>query len=349
MNFASDNVVGVHPRILQALVDANDGAQDSYGADDYTAHATQRLQEVFETDLQAFLVTTGTAANSLCLATITPPFGAVLCHVDAHIMVDECGAPEFFTGGAKLIGIDQPGGKLTPAAVQRVLDGFVRGEHDPLPAAISIAQASELGTVYTPSEIAALADIAHRNDMRLHMDGARFANALVSLGCSPAEMTWQAGVDALSFGGTKNGAMILEAVTLFAPDLADGFARRRMKAGQLLSKGRYLGAQLQAYLADDLWLDTARQANDMAARLARGLATNAKIRLPLPTHANEVFAIMPRSLFDRLQHTGVHFYEWPGAGPGTDTIGSDEIFARFVCAFTTTTEGVDRLVAATQD
>lgn len=349
MNFASDNVVGVHPRILQAVVDANGGPQESYGADEYTTRGIQRLQRVFDTDLHAFLVTTGTAANSLCLATMTPPFGAVLCHVDAHVMVDECGAPELFTGGAKLIGIDQPGGKLTPAGIQHRLDSFVRGEHDPRPSAISITQATELGTVYTPAEIAALADLAHANNMRLHMDGARFANALVSLDCTPAEMTWQAGVDALSFGGTKNGAMVLEVVTLFDDALADGFAHRRMKAAQLLSKGRYLGAQLEAYLSDDLWLETARHANGMATRLANGLAANPKLRLPLPTQANEVFAIMPRALFGRLQDTGVHFYEWPGAGPGTDTIEPDEVFARFVCAFTTTEDGVDRLVATTRD
>lgn len=344
MNFASDNVVGVHPRILQALIDANEGPQAAYGDDDHTARATAMLAEVFDTELEAFLVMTGTAANSLCLAAMAPPYGAVLCHVDAHVMVDECGAPEFFTGGAKLIGLDQPGGKLTPNGIERRLAEFIRGEHDPIPAAVTITQATELGTVYTPGEIAAIAEVAHANGMRVHMDGARFANALVNLGCTPAEITWQAGVDALSFGGTKNGAMILEAATLFDPTLADGFARRRMKAGQLLSKGRYLGAQLAAYLADDLWLDTAAHANAMAARLAEGLAGVAKIRLPLPTQANEVFAIMPRSLFDRLTHHDVAFYEWPGTGPGTDLVASDEVFARFVCAFTTTADAVDQLI-----
>lgn len=345
MNFASDNVVGVHPDILAAMVAANEGSQASYGADEYTARATARLAEVFQTDLQAFPVLTGTAANSLCLATMTPSFGGVLCHADAHILVDECGAPELFTGGAKLIGLPEAGGKLTPEGVQHRLDGFVRGEHDPRPSAVSLTQATELGTVYSVEEITAMAEMARGNGMRVHMDGARFANALVSLGCTPAAMTWQAGVDALSFGGTKNGAMALEVVVLFDPALADGFAHRRMKAAQLLSKGRFLGAQLEAYLAQDRWLSTAAHANAMATRLAEGLAAIDGVRLPLPTQANEVFPIMPRALFEHLEAADVHFYEWPGVGPGTDTIGADEVFARFVCAFTTTPQAVDDLLA----
>jgi threonine aldolase len=344
LNFASDNVVGVHPDILQAMVAANDGPQASYGADEFTAAATERLAEVFQTDLRAFCVATGTAANSLCLATMTPPFGGIICHAEAHIAVDECGAPELFTGGAKLIGLDQPAGKLTPEGITRRLAGFVRGEHDPRPAAVSITQATELGTAYDPAEVAAIAEVAHGNGMRLHVDGARFANALVGLGCTPAELTWQAGVDALSFGGTKNGAMALEVVVLFDEALADGFEHRRMKAAQLLSKGRYLGAQLGAYLHDDRWLDWARHANAMAARLAEGLEVIDGVRLPLPTQANEVFPIMPRSLVDHLHARGAHFYEWPGNGPGTDVVADEEAFVRFVCAFTTTPDDVDALL-----
>ncbi|MEE8600380.1 threonine aldolase family protein [Euzebya tangerina] len=350
MNFASDNIVGVHPAILQALIDANAGPQAAYGEDEHTGQAVADLSAVFETDLEAFLVTTGTAANSLSLAAMAPPFGAVFCHEDAHIAVDECGAPEFFTGGAKLFGLPGPTGKITPETVTATLDGFVKGVHDPMPAAISITQATELGTLYTPAEIRALADLAHAHDMGLHMDGARFANALVSLGCSAAEMTWQAGVDILSFGGTKNGAMTLEVVTIFDPQLATDFNYRRMKAGQLLSKGRYLGAQLTAYLADDLWLANARHANAMATRLANGLAETEGVRLPLPTPANEVFPIMPRSVMERLHQSGAAFYEWPGNGPGTDSIGPDEAFVRLVCSFTTTTDEVDtflELVATT--
>lgn len=350
MNFASDNTVGVHPQILQALADANGGAQASYGADEHTAAGVAALAHALDRTpgegFHAFPVLTGTAANSLCLAATTPPYGAVLCHAEAHITTDECGAPELFTGGAKLLGLATPAGKVTPDAIERRLAQMVRGDHDPLPATASITQATELGTLYDLGEIRAIADAAHAQGMRVHMDGARFANALVTLGCTAAEMTWQAGVDALSFGGTKNGALTVEVVVLFDDALAEGFGRRRMKAGQLLSKGRYLGAQLGAYLADDLWLDLARHANAMATRLAEGLGRLPGVRLPLPTQANEVFPILPRALEGRLRSAGAVFHEWPGMGPGTDVVGEDEAFCRFVCSWTTTGEEVDALLDA---
>jgi threonine aldolase len=344
VNFASDNVFGVHPRILEALNEANAGTAVSYGGDDWTQRAEQRLSELFERDVRAFLVVTGTAANALALSTMVPPFGALLCHADAHIMVDECGAPELFTGGAKLIGLSQPGGKITAQAIERKLDGFIRGEHDAKPTAISITQASEFGTVYAPDEIRAISDLARRRNMRLHMDGARFANALASLAVTPAEVTWKVGVDAMSFGATKNGAMALEAVVFFDSTLAEDFGYRRMRAGQLLSKGRFLGAQMLAYLDGDLWLDNARHANAMARRLATGLAASTQIRLPLPTEANEVFAIMPQSLHGELTKAGVVYHRWPGEGPGTDRVGPEEVLARFVTSYLTRPEDVDRLI-----
>lgn len=343
MNFASDNVFGVHPRIIEALSAANAGTAVSYGADDWTRRAEDRLSEVFERQVRAYLVVTGTAANALALSAMTPPYGAVLCHADAHIMVDECGAPELFTGGAKLIGLAEPGGKITAQAIESKLDGFIRGEHDAKPAAISITQASEFGTVYAPGEIKAISDLARRRQMRLHMDGARFANALVSLGTTPAELTWKAGVDAMSFGATKNGAMALEAVIFFDEGLAEDFTYRRMRAGQLLSKGRYLAAQMLAYLDGDLWLDNARHANAMAQRLAKGVATSAPVRLPLPTQANEVFAIIGQDLHARLTDTGVVYHQWPGDGPGTDRVGPGEVLVRFVTSYATAPEDVDRL------
>jgi threonine aldolase len=339
VNFASDNVFGVHPRILEALSAANSGTAVSYGDDDWTKGAEKRLCEVFERDVRAFLVVTGTAANSLALSALAPPYGAVLCHAESHIMVDECGAPELFTGGAKLIGLDEPGGKITAGAIERKLDGFIRGVHDARPAAISITQASEAGTVYAPAEIEAISKVARRRRMRVHMDGARFANALVSLGCTPAELTWKVGVDALSFGATKNGAMALEAVVFFDLALAEDFGHRRMRAGQLLSKSRFLGAQMLAYLDDDLWLDNARHANAMAQRLAKGMAAS-RARLLLPCEANEVFAIMPRSLHEQLAEAGVVYHQWPGGGH----VGPDEILARFVTSYLTTPEDIDRLV-----
>jgi threonine aldolase len=340
VDFASDNVFGVHLRILEALVTANAGTAVSYGADDWTKRAEQRLGEVFEREVSAFLVVTGTAANALALSAMVPPYGALLCHAEAHIMVDECGAPELFTGGAKLIGLDEPGGKITAKSIERTLDGFVRAEHDPKPAAISITQASEMGTVYALAEIEAISELARRRGLRLHMDGARFANALVSLAVTPAEATWKAGVDAMSFGATKNGAMALEAVVFFDQALAEDFQYRRMRAGQLLSKGRFLGAQMLAYLDGDLWLDNARHANAMAQRLAKGVAASTRARLVLPAEANEVFAVIPDALHDELAAAGVVFHQWPG----TDHAGPGEFLARFVASYLTSPEDVDRLI-----
>ena len=344
MNFGSDNVYGVHGVIMEAVVAANSGTQGSYGTDDYTRKAQEQLSALFECELEAFLVLNGTAANSLCLSAMTPPYGAVICHGDAHILVDECGAPELFSGGAKLIGINDPLGKLQVDSIAKVLNGFTRGEHDPKPAAVSVTQATELGTVYSVDEIAAIGELAHSRGMKLHMDGARFANAQVSLGCTPAEMTWKSGVDALSFGCTKNGAMALEAVVFFDRALAADFSHRRMRAAQLLSKGRFLGAQMNAYLENDLWLDNARYANDMASYLREGLGATGRMRIPLPVQANEVFAIMPRELFDMLLSKGVVTYQWPGEGPGNDVVSESEMFARFVCSFMTSKADCDALV-----
>lgn len=340
MNFASDNVYGVHPVILQALAEANPGTASSYGGDEHTAKAEALLKEVFGCDLRAFLVTTGTAANGLALSSIAPGHGAIICHAEAHIAVDECNAPEFFTGGAKIIGLHGPGGKITPAMVEKTLKGFIRGEHDPRPKGVSLTNATELGTVYRPDEIRAMSALIRPRGLKLHMDGARFANALVSLGCTPAEITWQSGVDVMSFGATKNGAMMLEAVVFFDLALAEDFIYRRMRGGQLVSKSRYLGAQMVAYLDKGLWLDNARRANRLAVRLAEGLLRSDRIRIPHPVEANEVFAVLPRELHERLLARGARFYDWMPDSLGS-TLTDDEIFTRFVLSFATPEEDVE--------
>jgi threonine aldolase len=347
MNFASDNHYGVHPAIMAALAEANHGTASSYGSDPWTQAAQEALCTVFERQVKAYLVVTGTAANALSLSAISPPYGAIFAHAEAHAHVDECGAPELMTGGAKMIGLDTPGGKITPEAIAARLKTFIRGEHDPKPAAVTITQASELGTVYRPAEIAAIAELARSRAMRLHMDGARFANALVAAGVAPAELTWKAGVDVMSFGATKNGAMALEAVIFFDTGLAEDFSWRRMRSAQLVSKGRYLGAQMLAYLKDDLWLANARHANAMAARLAAGLARRPRVRLPLPSEANEVFAIIPETLDASLKAAGAIYHQWPGSGPETRTVGPGEVFVRFVLSYATAPEDVDKLLAAT--
>lgn len=343
MNFASDNVYGVHPKILAALSEVNAGTAPSYGGDEHTKRAEEKLKELFGCDLRAFLVTSGTAANGLALSAITPGFGAIFCNSEAHIAVDECNSPEMFTGGAKIIGLNGPAGKITPAMVEKALKGFIRGEHDPKAKGVSLTNASELGTVYAPAEVKAFSDLIRPRGMKLHMDGARFANAVASLGVSPAELTWKSGVDVMSFGATKNGAMMLEAVIFFDLSLAEDFAYRRMRGGQLLSKSRYLGAQMLAYLDGGLWLDNARRANALAAKLAKGLVAGGKVRIPNPVEANEVFAVLPRKMFDRLQASGAMFYDWMPDSLG-DAISADEVFSRFVLSFATPEDEVDRFV-----
>jgi threonine aldolase len=340
MNFASDNVYGVDPRILQAMVDVNHGTDVSYCHDDGSKAAEARLSEIFEKDVKAFMVVNGTGANSLSLSAICPPFGGVLCHETSHINTDECNAPELFTGGAKLITLPGVGGKITPMTIVERLKSFVHGEHGAKLSALSITNATELGTVYSPTEIKALADTVKPHGMKMHMDGARFANALASLGCTPAEMTWKAGIDVLSFGGTKNGGMLLEAVVFFDISLADDFLYRRKRAGQLVSKGRYLSAQMLAYLRDDVWLANAERANSLAQNLAKGMQQSNRIRISNPVQANEVFAIMPRSTFDTLQARGAHFYDWPIEG-----LSDDEVHCRFVLSFATPQEHVEQFIA----
>jgi threonine aldolase len=340
VNFASDNVYGVDPRIMQAMVDANARLTDvSYCHDDGSHAVEVRLSEVFQKDVKAFLVMNGTGANSLALSSICPPYGGIVCHEGSHINTDECNCPELLTGGAKLITISGEGNKLTPQAVGARLAHFVHGEHGAKLSALSLSNVTELGTVYTPDEIQALTNLAHSHGMTSHMDGARFANALVSLGCTPAEMTWKVGIDVLSFGGTKNGGMMLEAVVFFNEQLAADFLYRRKRAGQLLSKGRYLSAQMLAYLQDDVWLPNARRANHLAQLLAQGFQASNHVRLSQPVQANEVFAIMQRETFDAATAAGAHFYEWP-----VDGLASSEVHCRFVLSFATPKEHVDQFL-----
>ncbi len=311
MNFRSDNVTGIAPEIIAAIAAANTGDSPSYGADPITARVTRRFAEIFEHEVAAFPLATGTAANALALATMVPPWGAVYCHEESHVQTDECGAPEFYAGGAKLIGLPGADAKLGPAAVEaRMIEQGV--VHHAQPAAISISQATEAGTLYTPAEVGVLGALARRYGLALHMDGARFANAVAALGCSPAEITWRAGVDVLSFGATKNGALAAEAVIFFDPEKAADFAFRQKRGGHLFSKMRFLSAQLDAYLADGLWLRNAMHANCVAARLAEDLAQIAGACLRYPTQANEVFVELPERAIRALAEAGFGFYRWGG-------------------------------------
>ncbi|HEX2727287.1 MAG TPA: low specificity L-threonine aldolase [Beijerinckiaceae bacterium] len=345
MNFASDNVMGASAPVLEALIRANDGAEAAYGADAVTARVEQRFREIFERDVAALLVATGTATNALALAAAVPPWGLCLCHEESHVIDDECGAPEFFSHGAKLAGLPGAGGKLAPATVEAYLAGLPRSVKQMPPSALSIAQVTEGGLVYGLEEIAALARICRARGVKLHMDGARFANALVALGCTPAEMTWKAGVDILSFGATKNGCLAAEAIVVFDPALAESLAYRRKRAGHLLSKGRFIAAQFEGYFGAGHWLDNARHANAMARRLSAELAALPGVRLAWPCEANETFVILPRRLDQALKAAGAVYHPWSDKSLAEgDRLGKDETLVRLVTSFATREAEVDRFV-----
>ena len=343
MNFVSDNCYGATPEILAAIAVLGQSPVPAYGDDDVTQRLADRFSEIFERDVAVFPVVSGTAANALALATLVPPHGAIFCHAEAHIAVDECGAPEFFSHGAKLVTIASDDAKLTPTLLRRALGRFPKGVvHNVQPAAVSIAQASERGTVYSPAEIAALSELAREHGMKVQMDGARFANALAGLGCSAAELTWKAGVDVLSFGATKNGALTAEAVVFFKPDDAGDFEYRRKKSGHLLSKLRFLSVQLEAYLRDDHWLKNARRANLLARRLAEGMAQSNRIEIVHPVQANAVFASMPDALAAKLRKNGAEFYSWGVPAPG-------HTLARLMLSFATPEDDIARLIALVRE
>lgn len=341
--FRSDNVTCACPEVLEAVVAVNSGNAVSYGGDDWTLGLQAKLSEIFETEVVALPVVTGTAANALALSAIAPPYGNIYCHKLAHINTDECGAPELFSGGAKLIPIDGQGAKLNANSLAAAI-AKTDGLHFGKPAAVSITQSCEAGTVYELDEIAGIAETAHNSGLKVHMDGARFTNALVSLGVSPAEMTWKSGIDVLSFGGTKNGCMAAEAVVLFDPQLAKSFPYLHKRGGQLISKMRFISAQLVAYLSNDVWLRNARHANSLATRLSSRLAAIPGIGIAAPTQANEVFVRLPKAVIENLRAEGYVFRLSESFDMTQDT--PDSSVVRFVTSWNTKTDDIDQLVEA---
>jgi len=329
MRFFSDNAAAVHPAVFQAMADA-DRLDTAYDGDEWSKRLDRAFSDLFEREVTALWVTTGTAANCLALAGMVPSYGGILCHREAHIQVDEAGAPEFFTGGAKLLLVDGPGAKLTVDALEDARSRIRADVHQVQANALSITNATEYGLTYSSEETAALGEWAKSRGLRFHLDGARFANAVVSNGASVADLTWRAGVDALSFGFVKNGGLSAEALILFDPALADGIRRRRKRSGHLLSKGRYLAAQLLAMLEEDRWLANARNANEAARRLAAAAGE----RLVYPVEANEVFLKVSPDEAAALRAQGFDFYDW-GAGE-----------ARLVTSWDQDLAAVDRLAEA---
>ena len=331
MRFFSDNAGAACPEAMAAIAESN-RMDTAYDGDSYSARLDAAFSELFETEVHSLWVATGTAANSLALAELCPPHGGILCHRDAHIQNDECGAPEFFTHGAKLMLVDGVGAKLSPDGVEAVLNRQGRGIHHVPARALSITNATEYGLVYTPDEVAALGSLAKERGLGFHMDGARFANAVARLGCAPADLTWRAGVDALSFGFVKNGGVCAEALVFFGDRPIQSTLYRRKRAGQLLSKGRYLAAQILAMLKDDVWLRNARAANDCAGRIA----ASAEGRLVHPVEANEVFLKVTPKEAASLRAQGFDFYDW---APGE---------VRLVTAWDSKSEEVAALAGAIQ-
>jgi len=345
MNFASDNIVGASAPVLQAIVQANAGAMAAYGHDEISKRVRARFSEIFEREVSVFFAATGTAANALALSSAVPPYGLCVCHREAHIIDDECGAPEFFMHGAKLAGLPGVGAKLNADEVVAYLNSLPKAVKQMPPKALSISQVSEGGLVYRPDELAALGQVCRERGLSFHMDGARFANALVALGCTPAEMTWKQGVDILSFGATKNGGLMAEAIVVFKPELAEALDYRSKRAGQIISKGRLIAAQFEGYFADDHWLANARHANRMAKLLSEGLSKLPGVRLAWPTEANEVFPIIPQSLNQTLKAAGIHYHPWTELSlPEAERVAEDEALVRLVTSWATQEEDVRRLL-----
>lgn len=311
MNFRSDNTSCAAPEMLSALAQANEAPAAPYGEDPWSRRLDDVFAELFECPVRVFTVASGTAANAISLACIVPPWGAVICHQEAHIERDECGAPEFYTGGAKLALVEGRAAKIEPQALIANLDR--RGDvHVSEPRALSLSQATERGAAYAIDEIAELSAIARKRGMRVHMDGARLANAIAAQGCAPADMTWRAGIDVLSFGATKNGALSAEAIISFDPTLAEEIERRRKRGGHLMCKGRYAAAQLLAYVEDGRWLAWAARANALAAQLGEAAGP----MLSAPVQTNQVFVKLGSKGVERLRHAGADFYDWGPAGSG---------------------------------
>ncbi|MBR7889240.1 low specificity L-threonine aldolase [Marinomonas sp. A79] len=344
--FTSDNIAGASDAVFHAMMEAAQGDAMPYGHDDGTAQVTAMLAELFECDLEVFLVSTGTAANVLSISALTPPWGSVLCHQDCHLLKDESTAPEFYAGGARFVGINGADAKIDPVVLKNII-GQKKGDvHSCQASAVSVSQVTEIGSVYSVAELQVITDIAKSAGLPVHMDGARFANALIALGCSPAEMTWKAGVDVLSFGATKNGVMAAEAIVVFKSSLEEkglSFERvvqelgfRRKRGGHLHSKMRLLSAQMQAYLTDDLWRTNATHANTMMAMLQDGLKEIPDVVIETPAQANMLFCRMPLAMIDYLQKEGFGFYtgRW------------EEGVIRLVTSFRTPKEGVQAFIDA---
>jgi threonine aldolase len=347
MIFASDNWAGASDRVIASVAGQARIGGPAYGGDPVTAKVARRFSEIFEREVAVFFVATGTAANALGLSAYARPGGIVFCHREAHIVTDEAGATEFFSGGTKTFGLDGANGKIAPETLTTALGRFAGGgPHAGRPVAVSLTNLTEIGTRYSPAEVAAIAETASAGGLAVHMDGARFANAVAANRCAPADLTWRAGVDVLSFGGTKNGCIAADAVVFFDPADARDFAFARQRAGHTFSKSWFVAAQFEAYLDDGHWLELASHANGMAARLAAAVEASGRGRLAVKPAGNEVLAIIDGETDRRLREAGAVYYPWPSdCLAAASQPKADEILVRLVASFRTTAEEIDRFTA----
>jgi len=346
MFFASDNSSPAHPNVMEALVNANKGYTSGYGDEEAMDGVRKNIRELFEApDAAVYLVATGTAANALALATLTKPWETIFCHRNSHIEEDECGAPEFYTHGSKLTLVDGSDAMMTPDNLQTAIDYTGRiGVHNVQRGSLSITNVTEFGTVYSLEKIQSLTKQAHKSGIKTHLDGARFANAMVALDCTPAQLTWKSGIDVVSFGGTKNGCLGVEAVIFFDPQMAWEFELRRKRGGHLFSKHRVLSAQMEGYLADDLWINLARQANQAGQKLAAKLSKFSEVEFIHPTHANLIFASWSRATHDKLAAKGAKYNFWP-ADPTSTGSAEEKLSARLACSWSTTDTEINQLLS----
>jgi len=337
LNFRSDNESPAAPAIMAALLDANHGTAWAYAEDTLSERLDETFSDLFGTSVTVVPLSTGTVANSIALACVTPPWGSVFCHRNAHILNDESGAPEFFGNGLRLVPVDGPEGKFTAGVLQQAITATEgHGVHSYVPSAVSLTQSSESGTVYQPEEISSICKVATENDMATHLDGARFGNAIAALGCHPGDVSWKAGIQMMSFGASKNGCLAAEALLFFGrPELREKAERLRKRSGHLLSKMRFVSAQLLAYIENGLWLKLAANANQQAARFSQAVVQHPKTSLEFPVHANEVFVKWTAGGFQKLEQDGIQFLTWPGR---------DDL-ARFVFSHCTSTEETETLCA----
>ncbi|MGH6861101.1 MAG: threonine aldolase family protein [Phyllobacterium sp.] len=343
MHFASDNWAGAHPKIAEGMTRHAGGFAAAYGTSALDRSVEESFKRIFERDVAVFFVGTGTAANSLAQASIARPGGVTFAHRESHIIEDEGGAPGFLSGGGRFQPVDGPTGRIDADTLRSALKGFAPGNvHAGQPMGVSITQSTEIGTLYELGEIAAIAALCRENGLPLHMDGARFANALATLGCSPADMSWRQGVDILSFGGTKNGCWCAEALVFMDPAHAREMPFLRKRSAQLFSKSRFIAAQFDAYFADGLWLELAAHANAMATRLADRITASKTLKLAWQPRANEVFAVVPKDLPAALQARGAVFHTWKVPAREKDLLGENETLVRLVTSFATSAEEVDR-------